>query len=163
MFIDDKELIELKIYYRKSGRHYLAFSSTDFEKTDFGIFDGEKVEKLQPVEQKKLEEDRKKKVEEEKAKYKCVNIKARQLTWGLYNDLQEEAVVKDNIGSRQWNYKKYKENKLRKIIAEWDVQVNGSVAPINPQAINNLSPDVAEAILNAYDQAMLVGEEEEKK
>lgn len=168
MFIDDKELIEIKVYYKKIGRHYIAFSSPDFEKTDFGLFDGEKDEKLSALEQQKVDEERKKKVNEEKAKYKVVTIKAKQLTWGLYNELQEDAVVKDNLGARVWNYKKYKENKLKKVIAEWDVKIpkdDGSMitAPITPAAIANLSPDVAEAILSAYDQAMVLSDEDEKK
>ena len=165
MFIDEKELIEFKIYYKKVGRHYIAFNEGDFQEIDIPS-----IEKLDADQKKRLtEEDKKKMTEEEKAKFKVVNIRARPLTWGLYNELQEEAVVKDNLGNRQWNYKRYKEVKLRRIIAEWDVKTTREsdgqtvTAPVSPNQIATLSPDVAEVILNTYDKIMIMDEAEEKK
>ena len=157
MFIDEKESAEIKIYYKKVGRHYSAYSEEDFNELVFEVND------------KMTEEEKKKHIEEEKAKFKSVTIKARPLTWGLYNDLQEEAVVKDNSGNRQWNYKRYKEIKLRRIIMEWDAKIaresDGQMvpAPLNPNTISNLSPDIAEVILNAYDKIMVMDDDEEKK
>jgi len=165
MFIDEKELIEFKIYYKKVNRHYVAFNEEDFQDLEVPS-----IEKLTEEAKKRLSEEEKNKMkEEEKAKFKVVTIKARPLTWGLYNELQEEAVIKDNLGNRQWNYKRYKEVKLRRIIAEWDVKIarenDGQMitAPVSPNIIASLSPDVAEVILNAYDKIMIMDEAEEKK
>ena len=142
MFLDNVELIEIIIRYKKVGRHYVAYSQDVFN--DVGIS------------------------EEEKAKFSALNVKAHQLTWGLYNDLQEAAMVPDNLGNRKWNYKVYKENKLRKIISQWDAKTTDAEGKVinvmvNPKTISNMAPDIAEAILNAYDKATLIDDAEEKK
>ena len=141
MFVEE-ELLKITVYYKKSGRHYVVYSSDVFN--DIGL------------------------KQEEKDKFKSLTVKAKQLNWGLYNALQEAAMVSDNLGNRKWNYKVYKENKLRSIIVKWDATTTndkGEVinAPLTPQTFANLSPDIAEAILNAYDQMTLVDEQDEKK
>lgn len=140
MFIDPNELVEIKIYYKKAGRHYIVNDSTEYEVLD----------------------------EEEKKKFKCLTVKVRELTWGIYNELNEESVVKDQMGNRQWNYKLYKENKLRKVLVSWDAQKANEkgemiAIPVNPDNINKLVPDIAEKILSKYDSLMFIDEEEEKK
>ncbi|MFA7219220.1 MAG: hypothetical protein WC119_01790 [Synergistaceae bacterium] len=142
MFIENEQPIEIKIHYKKSGRHYVVYSDEVFDKVGLSS--------------------------EEKKLYQELNIKARPLTWGLYNDLQETAMVPDNLGNRKWNYKVYKENKLRKIVGSWDatmVDDEGKTVkvPVNPQTIANLSPDIAESILNVYDKMTLIDEDAEKK
>ena len=146
MFVEDDKLLEIVVYYKKTGRHYEAYSSNVFE--EVGL----------------LEDDQ----EENRAEFKKLVIKARQLTWGLYNDLQEAAMVKDNLGNRNWNYKVYKENKLRSIIAKWDAQMENDEGkmvkvPVTPMMIAKMSPDIAEVILNSYDQLTLIDEDAEKK
>ena len=76
--------------------------------------------------------------------------------------------MKDNLGGRQWNYKLYKENKLRKILASWDAQKTNDKGiviqiPLNIENIKNLAPEIAEQILNSYDVMMIVSEDDEKK
>lgn len=140
MFVDPNELIEIKVYYKKTGRHYNVLAPEDYEILD----------------------------EEEKSTYKCLTVQTRELTWGLYNELNEESVMKDNMGGRTWNYKLYKENKLKKILVSWDAQKpnsKGELAPVtlNVDTIKNLAPDIAESILTTYDSLMFISEEEEKK
>lgn len=140
MFIDPNELTEIKVYYQRVGRHYIVKNEDDFITLK----------------------------DEEKAKYKCLTVKVRELTWGIYNDLNEESVVRDGNGGRQWNFKLYKENKLRKILASWDAhKINekgeSTPVPINNDTIGKLAPDIAECIINSYDEVMFISEEEEKK
>jgi len=140
MFIDPNELIEIKVFYKKVGRHYIVISNEEYDVMD----------------------------EEDKKKYKCLTVKARELSWGLYNDLNEESVIKDINGNRQWNYKLYKENKLRKVIFSWDackINEKGESIPIPVtfDAIKTLAPDIAENILSSYDSLMFINEDEEKK
>jgi len=142
MFLDDDELLEIIIYYKKIGKHYVAYSKETFDEGGF--------------------------TEDEKTSFSTLNVKARQLTWGLYNDLQESAMIPDQLGNRKWNYKVYKENKLRSIIAKWDAKTkdeNGKMVdiPPTPKTIAKMSPDIAEAILNVYDKITLIDEDEEKK
>jgi hypothetical protein len=140
MFVDPNELIEIKVFYKKIGRHYVVTPESEYLLLD----------------------------DEDKAKYKCLTARVRELTWGLYNDLNEDSVMKDMSGNRQWNYKLYKENKLRKILVAWDAKrtkENGESVPIpvNEESIKNLVPDIAEYILSTYDTIMFVSEDEEKK
>ena len=90
------------------------------------------------------------------------------LTWGLYNELQDLSVDLDDEGNRHFNYKKYKEVRLTKLIADWDATVKdkeGKEIKVNPieKTIKSMAPEIAEAILNAYDQVMYLSEAEEKK
>ncbi len=142
MFVEDEELLEIIIYYKKVGKHYVAYSNELFYEAGFS--------------------------EEEKKEFTVLNIKARPLTWGLYNDLQESAMVNDQLGNRKWNYKVYKESKLRSIIAKWDAKIKndeGKMVDVQPTAkvIAKMAPDIAEVILNVYDKITLIDENEEKK
>jgi hypothetical protein len=140
MFVDSNDLVEIKVYYKRAGRHYIVHNIEDYDILD----------------------------DEEKVKFKLLTVKVRELTWGLYNELNEESIIRDITGNRQWNMKLYKENKLRKILVSWDAKkVNEKgeeiPVPINNDAITKLSPDIAESILNSYDALMFISEEEEKK
>jgi len=140
MFIDPNDQIEIKIYYKRIGRHYEVHNEKD-------------IEAMKEV---------------EKSKYKLLLVKTRELPWGLYNELNEESVTKDNLGGRHWNYKLYKENKLRKIILSWDAKmadIKGNIIPVplSSEQIAKLSPDIAEYILNAYDAIMFEEDEKEEK
>jgi hypothetical protein len=142
MFVEDEELLAIVVYYKKVGRHYIVYNDAVFNAIGLS--------------------------EDEKAKFQSLTVQARQLTWGLYNDLQETAMVADNLGNRKWNYKVYKENKLRSIIVKWDATTKdeeGKIVkvPVSPKMISKMSPDIAECILNTYDQMTLIDEEEEKK
>ena len=79
MFIDSNDYIEVTVYYKKTGAHYVAYSKKDFEK-------------------KVIEEETKK-------KYSSVVVKMKTLTWGLYNNINEAAVIKSSNNDRDWNYK----------------------------------------------------------
>jgi len=142
MFLEDDELLDIVIYYKKIGKHYVAYSKETFDSDNFS--------------------------EDEKATFSVLNVKAKQLTWGLYNDLQESAMIPDQLGHRKWNYKVYKENKLRSIVAKWDAKTKDESGktvdvPPTPKFIAKMSPDIAEAILNVYDKITLIDEDEEKK
>jgi len=136
MFIDDKESEDIVVYYKKAGHNYEAYTAKEFSRMKF-------------------QGDNKK-------SYDVVNIKVVVLTWGLYNELQEGALIIGEAGDRQFNYKLYKENRLKKMIREWDAKdKEGKPVPVNEKTILHLSPVVAEAILRSLDESSFVGEEEE--
>ena len=137
MFITDNDLVEVNLFYRKSGHRYIAYTKKEFDKVNFK--------------------------EEEKVKYSKLTVKMFSLTWGMYNALQEEAMVDTGNGDRQFNFKVYKENRLRKLIKEWDAKKEDKSVPVNEKTLSMLSPIVAEAILRAYDEEETVSEEEEGK
>ena len=86
----------------------------------------------------------------------------------MYNELNEESVTKDMQGNRNFNFRLFKENKIKKILAGWDaskINSNGDKVeiPLTPDNIRNLSPDIAEEILSSYDTMMFISEDAEKK
>jgi len=142
MFVESNSTVDIIVYYKKLNYHYLSYSESEFKKENF--------------------------TEEEISKFKKLIVKMRILSWGLYNDLQEGAVEVDSEGNRKFNYRKYKELRLVKLIADWDATVednNKNPVKVNPieKTIKSLAPEIAETILNAYDQVMYLSEEEEKK
>ena len=138
MFVKDTDLIDIKIYFKKKGHRYVAHTEMELKTL-------------------KLKDD------EEKA-YKSLSLKMQALTWGLYNQLQEDAMVEDNLGNPQFNVKVYKENRLNKLIKEWDAKgEEDKPVPITQAMISHLSPDIVETILRAYDELSFIDKDEEGK
>jgi hypothetical protein len=138
MFIKDSDLIDINVYYRKRGNRYSAYTESEFGLT-------------------KLRED-------EKKHFKILSLKMKELTWGLYNQLQEDAMVEDINGNPQFNVKTYKENRLLKLIHKWDaVDEDDKAVPVNNSSISHLAPDIAETILRAYDEFSFISKDEEGK
>lgn len=129
MFIGNEDSVDISIFYRKFGKTYKCYDYQEFEKID----------------------------KEEQQKYIKLNIKARVLTWEMFNTLQ--AIAKDN-------YKSFKENKLKKVIIKWDAKKDNNGVqvdvPLTEDSIMCLSPNVAETILKAYDAVMFINDDEEK-
>mgnify|MGYP000695648833 CR=1 FL=1 len=136
MFIEE-DPISISIFFKKVGRHFIAYSKPDYDKMELS--------------------------EEERSLYKELTLQMRPLTWGLYNELQESAMVLDELGNRQFNYKVYKENRLLRLIRKWNAKRDGKDVPINPTTLSKLSPDIAEVILTEYDNVSLLDEDDEKK
>jgi len=142
MFIDDEKKIKLCIFYKKLGRYYSCFTEKDFRDLDVK--------------------------EEEKDSFKKVNIVMKDLTWGLYNEIQENSFSINKSGDRQFNYRLYKENRLTMLIESWDavsLGPDGEAIPIpaNEKNIKSLSPEIAELIIAAYDDESYFTDAEEKK
>ena len=142
MFIDEEKLIPVVVHYRKAGHQYVAYSDDRFTK-------------------EKMPDDVRK-------QFKKLTLQMKPLTWGMYNNLQDNATVDTDDGKRRFVYKIYKENRLKNLIMKWDAtMVNASGETINiPPTEDNilkLAPDIAEAILEAYDSSSLMSGDEEKK
>lgn len=102
--------------------------------------------------------------EEDKKKYTPTKVKMREMTWGLFNQLQDEAMVEGTNGESKFNYRKYKENRLKRLLKEWDAKdKDGKDVAISENTISHLVPAIAEAILRAYDEASFLSEDEEGK
>ncbi len=139
MFITNDDVFKIKVYYIRKKHVYEALPESLFEKLD----------------------------EAKQKKYKCLTCFTRPLTWGMYNEIQESATDVDGMGNRTWNAKRWKEEKLKKIMVSWDAKniVDGKEvdAPFNENCIDILSPAIAEALLQIYDEEMVIGDEDEKK
>ena len=136
MFIDDKELIPIKVYFKKAGYSYEALTASETEAI-------------------KMEE-------KERGKFTELNAKMNPVNWGTHNDMQESAMVEDqNSGDRRFSVKLYKEGRLKRLLKEWDVVQKEKPVPINDQNVMRLAPAIAEAILRAYDEQTTLSEDEE--
>lgn len=151
MFIQDGDLVDIAIYWRQTGYNYEAHTKLEFNK-------------LKSEEEKKIGslEDRLR-FENKMNEFKILNVKMKLLTWGLYNDLQEGAVVSSVNGDRHFNLKMYKEQRLKRLLTKWDaVNKDGKPVSISDGSIAHLAPDIAEAILRGYDEISFLDEEQEK-
>ena len=138
MFVDINDHIKVRVHYLKSGHTYSSFTSTEFEKLRLR--------------------------DSEKEAYKCLNLVMKQLTWGLQNDLQDSALRDMPDGTSKFHYKTFKEGKLSRTIVSWDaVDKEGKPVPVTIDIIRQLAPEIAESIVRAYDEAVLLGDEAEKK
>ena len=136
MFIQDNDLIEIKVYVRNNGHRYTCYTENDYKKL----------------------------AEKDKNKCNPFVLKMKELTWGLYNQLQDESMLETNSGESKFNYRHYKEAKLRALIKERDAKgKDGKPVQVDESNISHLAPAIAETILRAYDEISFLTEEEEVK
>lgn len=136
MFVQKNETLDFKLHYKKIGFRYSVLADKEFAALP----------------------------EEDKVKYKLLNVAMLVMNWGLYNELQEMAMIENSSGERQFNFKVYKEARLKRLIKEWDAKdETGKLIPVNESNIMSLSPDVAESLLRTYDELSFLSDDEEKK
>jgi hypothetical protein len=138
MLIEDNAVVEVVIYYRKNGKRYDVFTANEFKKSEL--------------------------TEEKKTLFSTLKTEMKELTWGLYNELQESAMVESGgFGERTFNFKIYKETRLKRLLVKWDAKdKENKPLPINDKILSQLAPSVAEAILRAYDEVAILDGDEEK-
>lgn len=95
--------------------------------------------------------------------FKEIKLAVRVLSWGMMNSMHQDSMSEGKV-----NLKLIKENKLKSILVKWDLKTkdmagNVMTAPITSHFISNLHPEIAEAILAAYEESQMIGEDEEKK
>lgn len=143
MFIkNNQDLVDVKIYYKQDGYKFLALTQEEIDKR---------------IKDKKLTE------EQIPVKFKVLIVKMAILTWGTYNDFQSRASQMDANGERYFDYRVYKEDRLKRLIKEWDAQEEGKPVPVNETTIMSLAPPIGDAIVRGYDEASFYDEESEKK
>lgn len=141
MFIYDEDLVDVSVYYKKIGKVYQAYTELAFKED---VSD-----------------------EKDKLKFKKLVVSMKCMTWGLYNELQEIGTYYDeNIGKNMFNFKKYKEEKLKKLIVKWDATIikDGveTPVPVTEKNIMSLAPSIAESLISSYDELSVLDEDDEK-
>lgn len=132
MFVNDKDLVEVVLYYKKNDKNNTLKVSRKMDDI--------------PEDQKKL--------------YVKVIFQMRLTNWKLYNDLQREALIDKGTGEgEQIDWIKYKETRLLKTLVSWDVKdKDGNKIPVNQETIFSLHPIMAEMLLNEYDRRTVLDE-----
>ena len=138
MFIEEQQCIDLEVYYKKHGYIYECRTKGEFNQGDISEVD--------------------------KSKYSKLTVKMKILDWAAYNTLQESSMVDDPLTQdRKFNYKVYKETRLKYLLQGWDAKdKDGNPIPINPASLGKLAPAIGEAILRAYDEESFLDKDEEK-
>ena len=164
MFIQDDDVVEIKVYCKKTGYRYDAYTESEFKTIKFHKKNEDSSKNITEAERKDLEDQDSVVEDRERKKFKVLTVTMRLLTWGLYNDLQESAMVMDDKSNdRHFNLKIYKENRLKRLIKKWDAKTEGGKdVPVVDGSIAHLAPDIAEAILRGYDEISFLDEEQEK-
>jgi hypothetical protein len=143
MFINNNDIVEVKIYYKKDGFKYLALTDSEVSKR---------------IKDKKLTKDQ---VSQE---FKTLSVNMLVLSWGSYNRFQDTATLTNEKGERYFDYKTYKEQRLQSLVKSWDAKdAEGNDVKVSPKLIMQLAPTIGDAIVRGFDESSYYDEEAEKK
>jgi len=100
--------------------------------------------------------------EKDKDVWKKASFTLKPLTWKQHNDIQRAATVNRGPGmGSDLDWVLYKERKLVTVLKSWDAKdASDKPIPVNQENIFRLCPQIAEALLNEFDKATVLGEEE---
>lgn len=112
----------------------------------------------------RVETDLKMIPEKERDKYIKAEFSLKPLTWKQHNDIQRSAMVNRGPGvGTELDWVLYKERKLCEVLVGWDAKdKNDKPIPVKEEHIFKLSPQIAEVLLQEFDKASVMGEEERK-
>ena len=102
--------------------------------------------------------------EKDKAKYEKSVFSMKPLSWKNHNDIQRAATVNKGPGmGSELDWVLYKEKKLLAVLTGWDAKDrDGKAIPVTEENIFRLNFQVAEALLQEFDKATILGDEERK-
>lgn len=94
-----------------------------------------------------------------------LNTVWKNLSWKDNTDvINESKTVNTATGDNEINVFKFREQRLKRCLIEWDLKdEKGVTIVITPEIIDELDSDFALALLNAFDKKRAIGSEAEKK
>ena len=133
ILVKQGDVVEVTVYYKETPKgNIVAKSSKEFETIH----------------------------DEKKGEYKKLTCTCKRLSWKMQNDLQRNATKE---GADKWDWIGFRENKLAAILAKWDaIDEEGLAIKIEPKTISSLHPQIANSILDGYDEVSYLGEDEQK-
>jgi hypothetical protein len=160
MLLTPKDTVDINLFYKRDGRTYLVLTEEELV---------ERVKELENIKKKKvLTEDDQKQIEDKlkflgRDKFDTLSVQMKVLTWGDYNQFQDNATRTLPDGERHFDYKRYKEDRLKHLIVSWDLKDEAeNVIEFNPRLLSNLPYQVGEAIIRGFDEVTYYDEEREK-
>lgn len=112
--------------------------------------------------------------EKDRGKYEKITFAMKPLTWRQHNEVQRSATVNRGPGmGSELDWVLYKERKLCTVLVGWDARgkegkdaegkpVPGKPIPVTDDNVLRLAPQVAETLLNEFDRATIMGDEDRK-
>jgi hypothetical protein len=145
LFVDNSDTVEVKVYYRSKNKRCQALTEDEFEKI-----------------KNKNQKERDEAAFKEEAFSKIV-LNMKQLSWGLYNELQESSTESVEGGERVFNYRLYRERKFEKLLVAWDAKdASGNAAQVTSSMIRKLPPEIPDTALRGYDTVSFLDKDSEK-
>jgi len=165
MSLFDVDFIEIDIYYRYSkvgGSKKIVIIDPDKAKM---VLEG-KEEEVKEEPKAKID-DKVKEVKEVKTKLvkediKVLKTKWTSLTWKAENDISNSSgrVINQKTGERQFDYILYRDSVVKKCLKEWDIKVGDQIAPITPEAIDQLPGVIVMALYREFEKITVYSEED---
>ena len=141
----DNDLIIIELYYQvKKNKH---------GQRQFRIYTDEEVEKIE------------KPKEGEKPKYETLETKWRPQTWQTNNELLKNSMTYNKVsGGSELDWSSYQQNVFRYCLHAWNL-TDGEGRPIAPSLDNvgMLPSNIARALIQKYDEALMIDEDEKKE
>tara|TARA_B100001778_G_scaffold334404_1_gene345620 strand:+ start:14240 stop:14692 length:453 start_codon:yes stop_codon:yes gene_type:complete len=141
----DDDLIVIELHYQvKKNKH---------GQRQFRILSDEDVEKMP-----------KPKEGEEKA-YETLETKWRPQTWQTNNELLKNSMSYNKVsGGSELDWSAYQQNVFRYCLSAWNV-TDGEGRPVPPsiENVGMLPSNVARALIQRYDEALMIDEDEKKE
>ena len=136
MFVDDKSLIKVLIYYKLGRNKRGVRVETNLDEIP----------------------------EEKRAEWKPANFELRPITWKMSNDLMRECRVKNPMTMLdEIDWISYKEKKLTMTVVKWDAKNDaGQPVPVSPDAVMKMHPLIAETLLSEYDKEAYAERDDEE-
>lgn len=116
------------------------------------------------------EEDEAKKLlesenEDDKKRVQILNTEWRSLTWKESNTITKDSMYFDpHQGMQDVDYFQYRDLRIKSCLKKWDLKDdNGKPVPCTPDVIDQLPAEVVFALVNRYDTAVNLDEDEKGK
>jgi len=144
--LNASNMVKIKLYYEEK-----ELSSGV---TKIVIFEDDEAKKLLESE----DEPTKKRVQ-------VLNTGWRSLTWKEQNDITKESMYYDhNQGMQDVDYFSYRDQRIKKCLKNWDLKDEaGRPVTCDADKIDQLPAEVVFALVNKYDAAVTLDEEERGK
>lgn len=116
---------------------------------------------------KEAEDLQKKKMANPKAEVpdvECLTTKWRNLNWETQNEITDRASAFDDLTrTSNFNYFKYRDLRLKRCLISWDLKdEDGKPVLLNEMSINAMPSDAVLALINKYDDIVVLKDEDRK-
>ncbi len=144
--LSTSNIVKIKLYYE------IKKLSSGAEKII--IFEDDEAKKLMESEDEAI-----------KKRVQVLNTGWRSLTWKEQNDITKESMYYDhNQGMQDVDYFSYRDQRIKKCLKSWDLKDDqGRPQPCDAERIDQLPAEVVFALVNKYDSAVTLDEEERGK
>lgn len=148
----EDNLITIVLHYKQKKNKY--------GNRQFSIIEEAKAEKII-----KEEAARKEAGEEFESSLESIETKWKPQTWQTNNSLLKQSMTYNKVsGSSELDWSLYQQNVFAFCLNSWDVtDGNGSPVPPTIENVGMLPSNIARALIESYDEALSVDDEEKKE